>query len=103
MTNLQLFGIAASVKKIRDLERVQKVAVRVILGKNYTNYDDELSKLNLKTLNTRRENLCLNFAKKCLRNEKWKNMFPKNNRSHTMKFNKIRGNHEIKEKKNKPL
>ena len=100
LTNLQLYGIAALVKKNkRDLERVQKVAVRVILGKNYTNYDDGLSKLHLKTLNTRRENLCLNFAKKCLRNKKLKNMFPKNNRSHSMKLR----SEEIKEKKNKPL
>ena len=53
------------------------MAVRVILGKNYTNYDDGLNKLKLKTLNTRRENLCLNFAKKCLRNEKLKTCFQK--------------------------
>ena len=75
-----------SQKNKRDLERVQKAAVRVILGKNYKNYNDGLSKLHLKTLNTRRENLCLNFAKKCLRNKKLKNMFPKNNRSHSMKL-----------------
>ena len=64
------------------------MAVRVILGKNFKNYDDGLKKLNLKTLNTRRENLCLNFAKKCLRNKKLKNMFTKNDKLHNMKLRK---------------
>ena len=46
----------------RDLERVQKVAVRIIVGKNYTNYKENLLELNFKNLNIRRENICLNFA-----------------------------------------
>ena len=60
------------------------MAVRVILGKSYTNYNDGLQKLRLKKLNKRRENICLNFAKKCLKNEKVKNFFKENKNLHRM-------------------
>ena len=53
----------------RDLERVQKSAVRVILGYKYTNYQQGLNILNLETFNKRRTKLCLRFAKECLKNE----------------------------------
>ena len=39
-----------SAKNTRDLERVQKVAVRVILGKNHTTYKEGLKNLNLEDL-----------------------------------------------------
>ena len=74
-----------SQKNIKDLERVQKVAVRVIMGKNFNNYQESLLELNLKNLNARRQDMCLNFAKKSVKNNKVKNMFPKNLKSHTMK------------------
>ena len=67
------------------LERVQKSALRVILGPRYTNYSDALERLNLKTLDERRKSLCLKFAKKCLIVEKFKKMFPLNVNSHNMK------------------
>ena len=67
------------------LERVQKSALRVILGTRYTNYSDALERLNLQTLDERRKNLCLKFAKKCLIVEKFKKMFPLNVNSHNMK------------------
>ena len=38
-----------------DLERVQKAAVKVILGKDYLNYEDALSELKLESLYKRRE------------------------------------------------
>ena len=63
-------------KNKNDIERIQKVAVRIILGKNYTNYNEGLKKLRLQNLNDRRENACLKFAQKCIKNEKVKNMFP---------------------------
>ena len=50
----------------KDLERIQKSAVRTILGKDFSNYDDALVKANLESLKDRREELCINFAKKCL-------------------------------------
>ena len=41
----------------RDLERVQKAAVRVILGQNYSSYKNGLKELNLENLNKRREEI----------------------------------------------
>ena len=73
-----------SKKNERDLERIQKVAVKMILGKSYLNYNDGLQKLRLKKLNLRRQNICLNFAKKCLKNNKVKHFFKESYKIHKM-------------------
>ena len=52
-------------KNINDIERVQKVAVRIILGRNFRNYNDGLKKLRLQNLNDRRGNISLKFAQNC--------------------------------------
>ena len=77
-----------TVKNRIALERVQKAAVRVIMGKKYLSYKNGLKNLNLENLTDRREKLCLKFAKNCLKNEKVRNMFPKNITKHTMKKRK---------------
>ena len=51
-----------------DLERVQKAAVKVILGKDYLNYEDALSELKLESLYKRREAMALKFVKKSMGN-----------------------------------
>ena len=61
-----------------DLERVQKVALQIILRDQYISYEDALQLCNLKTLSDRRSGLCLSFAKKCVKNEKTLDMFPLN-------------------------
>ena len=50
-------------KNSGDLERVQKSALKVILGEKYDNYKDALKLIGLDSLEERRENLCLKFAK----------------------------------------
>ena len=67
-----------SEKNRADLERVQKSAVKIILNEKDIHYEDALQKLNLKTLDKRREILSLSFEKKCLKNEKVRNFFPYN-------------------------
>ena len=47
-----------------DLERVKKNAVRIILGKPFNDYNEALEKIGLQTLNERRNELSLKFAKK---------------------------------------
>ena len=69
----------------KDLERIQKVAVRIIMGKSFTNYKEGLKELKLDTLEKRRTILSLRFAKKCLKNEKLKTLFPLNKSKHNMK------------------
>ena len=47
-----------------DLERIQKSALRIILGNDFKDYKSALNELGLLTLEERRHYLCLNFAKK---------------------------------------
>ena len=75
-------------KNTSDLERVQKCALRVILGEKYLNYKNALEMVKLDSLGKRREKLCLKFAKQCLRNEKLKSMFPRKINNHLMEKRK---------------
>ena len=63
---------------------MQKCAVRIILGENFTNYEEALIKSDLDSLKNRRENLSRTFAKKCLKNSKTKSMFPVKEKNHNM-------------------
>ena len=67
-----------------DLERVQKSATKIILGDQYIDYEKSLIRLEMESLETRRENLCLNFALKCIKNPKTSKMFPENTKIHQM-------------------
>jgi hypothetical protein len=67
-----------------DLERVQKCALRIILKEKYQNYTHALRRLGIETLHARREQLCSNFALKCLKNPKFNDMFPLNDKNHIM-------------------
>ena len=46
-----------SAESNHNLERVQKTALKIILGNKYTNYSNSLEILNFETLQKRRENL----------------------------------------------
>ena len=72
-------------KNRNDLERVQKAAVRSIMDNDYTTYENALHELKMERLEKRREILCLRFAKKCLKNEKVKQIFELNKSKHHMK------------------
>ena len=67
-----------------DLERVQKTALKIILGDKYISYEQALQKLELENLHDRRKYLGLSFAKKCCKNPKTSDMFPRNSRIHNM-------------------
>ena len=73
-----------TVHEENDLERVQKVALKIILKEQYKNYNNAMNVLELETLKDRRIKLCLAFATKCLSNPKIKHLFPPNNRIHEM-------------------
>ena len=55
---------------VKDIERIQKSAVRLIIGNKYTTYQEGLQTLNNQTLKERRKDLCAKFAKKKLGNVK---------------------------------
>ena len=71
-------------ENIEDLERVQKAATKIILGKQYTDYESALEKIGIENLEERRKQLCLSFAQKCLKNNKTNAMFPQKARNHKM-------------------
>ena len=76
-----------------DLERIQKSAVKIILGTNLLSYEDALSKLNMKTLKERRNELLIKFTQKCLNVKQVKHLFPYGDKIHTME---TRNNEEYK-------
>ena len=47
-----------------DIERIQKCAANIILGEEYSSYREALESLNLQSLQSRRDKLCLNFFEK---------------------------------------
>ena len=59
-----------------DIERIQKVALRIIFTDEYTTYEHALNLTTLPTLKTRRSKLCFNFALKCTKSPKTADMFP---------------------------
>ena len=67
-----------------DLERVQKNALRNILKEDYIDYNSALQRLNLETLEKRREQLLVRYGKQCLKLEQTKNLFPLNSTEHIM-------------------
>ena len=76
--NCQVWHYAITEDEKSDLERVQRVATRVILQERYVSYHQALVDLNLETLTARRDKLSLKFAKKCLKHDKTKDIFPLN-------------------------
>ena len=69
----------------KDIERIQKAAVKLMMGKNYEGYSNSLKFLNLDSLYERREKVALKFAKKSIKNENFSNFFPKKAGGHTMR------------------
>ena len=65
--------------EILDIERIQKVALRIILKDQYISYENALKICGLTTLSERRTHLALKFAKKCILNPKTSSMFPVHN------------------------
>ena len=62
-------------ENISDIERVQKITLKVILNDRYTSYDDACKTLITSPLQSRRRELALNFALKCLKSDQHKHIF----------------------------
>ena len=67
-----------------DIERVQKAALRLIMGNSYQGYNQALLHMNLDSLKERREKMALTFAKKTLRLDNFSKFFPINKAKHLM-------------------
>ena len=56
-------------KQTNDIERIQKLAMKVILQDSYTNYPTACEMFMTQTLKLRREKLCLTFGRKNIKSE----------------------------------
>ena len=67
-----------TVDQTNDVENVQRVCLRVILGDDYDDYPGSLVKTGLDLLKNRRQQKCLTFGLKCIQHPKHRKMFPMN-------------------------
>ena len=72
-----VFNGGLTVGQILGLERIQKRVCKIILGKNYINYEDALEKCQLEKLQKRREKLCTKFAESLINNPQFQDWIPK--------------------------
>ncbi len=73
-----LWHSSLTVSNRNDLERIQKSAMKVIFKNDYLGYEKSLKSLKMEKLHDRRERLSLNFSKKCLKHEKFSDLFLRN-------------------------
>ena len=59
----------------KQLERVQQCAFYIIMGDAYTNYEVAVNHLGSEKLSIRRSSLCLSFALRCEKSQKYTNWF----------------------------
>ena len=56
-------------KQVKDIERLQKTVLYIILGEHFINYDVACTLLEIEPLSMRRDQLCLKFALKDVKKE----------------------------------
>ena len=61
--------------QISDLEKIQKVALLIILGEDYSSYDKACKIFGITSLSSRRVQLCTNFAVKLYRSSRSEQYF----------------------------
>ena len=66
---------------VKDIERVQKTALHIMLGGKYNDYRSALDTVGLESLVVRREKLSLKFAKKAVKHPKHTKWFIPNTRT----------------------
>ena len=79
-----VWGTSLNQENKDDLERTQKTFSKLILREKYKNYDNALMVLNLDTLEKRRQDLILKFAKTGIKNGTLSDLFPINDKTHKM-------------------
>ena len=82
-----------------DIERVQKSFCKIVLGDHYLSYENALNALQLENLDDRRTELCLKFALKAEKHEKFRSWFKPNaktnvSRTKPSKYVTVSFNHE---------
>ena len=70
-----VFTSMLTVENTGDIERIQKIAFKVILNENYSSYTQACDILNSKSLESRRKDLSLTFALKSLKSKNHSHFF----------------------------
>ena len=77
-TNCPVFHPMLTQEQSDDIERPQKILLKIILQENYTSYSQACKFFDIKTLKERRTQLSLKFALRILENAKFHNFFKPN-------------------------
>ena len=80
-----VWGTSLTQENVEDLERTQKTFAKLVLKERYMNYENALKILNLDSLEIRRKEMCLKFAKNGIKNNTLSDLFPINEKVHEMK------------------
>ena len=75
-----------TLKLSADIERVQRIAIRIILDRNDLSYDQSCKQLGLKRLNLRRIELCERFARKTAEKSRHKDLFQLKKKTGSLKL-----------------
>jgi len=72
-----------------QIERVQKRALRIILANRYDSYACALERTSIPTLSSRREDLCLRFARSAFKSSQWNYWFTPNDQGRTLRNTRL--------------
>ena len=89
-----------SKKESKIIERVQKISLNVIFGGKLKHYRKILRENRINSLSWRRKKLCINFARKCIKHERFKKWFEKTEESKDNIFKRVQYK-KVKGKRNK--
>ena len=82
-----VFHSSLTTEQSNMLESTQKKALAIIYGKDYKSYDTALKLAKIERLDVRRQDISLNFVKKCLKNQRHSMMFPRAQNTRTSSRN----------------
>ena len=77
---------ALTQQNIDNLEKLQKLALKLILENKYISYENALKKLKLTTLKERRLKLSVSFSKKTVKNDKYSPWFKRTSHNTRQRF-----------------
>ena len=72
------------------IERIQKSALRIILGERYQSYTHAMKTLSIEPLFNRRQKICKTFTRKCFKNSKFNKWFKTNTKTTITRFEQPR-------------
>ena len=82
-----VWNSSLTVKQTKNIEQVQRRARRIVLGHNFTSYNEALSDCEIESLATRREDHCRKFADRLADIERTQDPLPPTRlESHTCKL-----------------